>query len=279
MSKKTKDVFINVIIIAVIFLFIYIFANSKIVIYRFLSRYDDKLCYLLTRKNNSFLFKLISLIIMFIFCLPFYPYKIRNLFKYEKIDFKFFVRICLMVLSVNLFVIFIRYLPDVIKYFNFYNNGVIENTYHKSVNISIFNIIISGLITPIVEEIICRGIIYNRLKNISSVRLAIIFSSILFALLHAPKLGFNIVAILTILVTGAFLAYTYEKTKTIWTSIFLHSLINIFLLLTVLLGNKYSQPHLVALFLPVIIIPGIIIAIQEIKKYSKSKNIDKPITL
>lgn len=97
----------------------------------------------------------------------------------------------------------------------------LSNTRHN--NSTIVPIIIgirTVVLTPIIEEIIVRGIIYERLRIKYHVRKALIFSSLLFGIFHIGALP--IPEIISGLMFGAW----YIKTKSLKTSILVHMLYN-----------------------------------------------------
>ena len=108
---------------------------------------------------------------------------------------------------------------------------------------------------------------YNKLKEISNAFIAILISSILFALLHIPKYGFGINTFFLFLV-GILLTYCYEKTDNIYVPIFVHSINNFFIFFF-----NYVYFYFLIIIYFIIFIAGIIIAIQEIKKYLKRRQI------
>lgn len=61
----------------------------------------------------------------------------------------------------------------------------ISNRYDNFDNSNLFiNILSSGILGPILEELIFRGIVYNRLKQVTNIKKAMFFSSLIFALFH-----------------------------------------------------------------------------------------------
>ena len=81
------------------------------------------------------------------------------------------------------------------------------NLYSGSTNILIA-IISTGIIGPIIEEYMIRGIMYNELKQKYSIMKSIVITTIIFSLLH-----FNLVQMIYALVLGFILIYMYEKTN------------------------------------------------------------------
>lgn len=94
-------------------------------------------------------------------------------------------------------------------------------------NISLFWSVVSILIfTPIVSEVIFRGIILNGLKNKYYSTSAVIFSSILFALLK-----FNIYEAIPAFILGIIIGAVYIKTNSLGLAILLHMLSNLITLI------------------------------------------------
>lgn len=86
----------------------------------------------------------------------------------------------------------------------------------------LFNIIISLFLSPLIEEILFKLIIYNNLKkNINKIKVSLIVNT-LFALLH-----FNIKSFFPIFILGIFSTYIYEKKEYILSSIIIHILFNL----------------------------------------------------
>ncbi|AWI05417.1 CPBP family intramembrane glutamic endopeptidase [Clostridium drakei] len=108
-------------------------------------------------------------------------------------------------------------------------NGLLEEL-NKNDSNSLYSIIINGItasfIAPIVEELIFRGVILNRLKIKMGIKKAVIISSILFGMIHY-ELG-----ILSAIVFGICMSLIYLKTKNIFVTIAIH-IINNFMIFVV----------------------------------------------
>lgn len=91
--------------------------------------------------------------------------------------------------------------------------------YGSSVAIQFFA---AGLMAPIVEELIFRGLIYNRLKEIVNIKWAAIFSAVLFGVFHG-----NWVQAPYAIIIGLVAVFIYEKYKSIIAPILLHMTVNI----------------------------------------------------
>jgi len=75
---------------------------------------------------------------------------------------------------------------------------------------------------PIIEELFFRGFMYNAVKKYIGVFWAMVITAALFAALHAHAVGF-----LPIMVLGILLAYLYEKTGTLVSSMTVHMIHNL----------------------------------------------------
>lgn len=106
-------------------------------------------------------------------------------------------------------------------------------------------IVCVGVIVPICEELLFRGLIYKRLRRNMSFMNAVVFSAIFFGAYHV-----NIVQFLYGTVCGLLLAYVYEKYGSIMAPIMAHMLMNIVVcILTDVNGFTwmFSQPMRMAL--------------------------------
>ncbi|MFA5424381.1 MAG: type II CAAX endopeptidase family protein [Phycisphaerae bacterium] len=91
-------------------------------------------------------------------------------------------------------------------------------------------ILVSGaIITPFFEEILFRGLVQNSIRNmLNKPWPAIFISSAIFTFLH-PNVHW-----LAIYVVGLFLGYAYEKSGSLYRSIFLHAIFNGFTIIAVM---------------------------------------------
>ena len=71
------------------------------------------------------------------------------------------------------------------------------------------------------EELLFRGYIYQKLRR-SHRAGAILFTSVVFALLHAGNAGINAMAMVNLFLGGVLLAFAYEWRTSLWTPIGLH---------------------------------------------------------
>ena len=270
MNKKViKDLCILFMLYILVF-----YINSYI--HKFLLNNFYNCYYALFGKYNKIVDLLISLLFIIVLYLL-YLKEMKIIFTYKKLNFFFIVKSLIYILSIGMIYYIIYFIFDNAFLFNFfkYFNDVLTG----KKNITIYDILIlekslrpcfepfmfiaTVIISPIFEEILYRGLMYNKLKEISNAFIGVLISSILFALLHIPKYGFGINTFFLFLV-GILLTYCYEKTDNIYVPILVHSINNFFIFLF-----NYVYFYFLIIIYFIIFIAGIIIAIQEIKKYLK----------
>lgn len=83
-------------------------------------------------------------------------------------------------------------------------------------------ILVVGIIGPICEELMFRGIVFHRLKDWVKPQAAIVISALLFGIYHG-----NVVQFFYATCMGAMLAVIYDKTGTLWISIVAHIAANL----------------------------------------------------
>ena len=234
--------------------------------------------YTLFVKYNGIFGSLLFLLFIIIFYL-FYSKDLKIIFIYKKLNFSVIIKGMIYLSSITMIYYIIQFIFDNAFLFNFfkYFNDVLTG----KKNITIYDILIleklqrprfepfmliaTVIISPIFEEILYRGLLYNKLKEISNVFIAVFISSILFAFLHIPGYGFNI-KMFSLVLDGILLTYCYEKTDNIYVPILVHSINNFFIFLF-----NYVYFYFLIVIYFIIFIAGIIIAIQEIKKHLKAR--------
>lgn len=78
-----------------------------------------------------------------------------------------------------------------------------------------------GILVPIFEEILMRGLVFNELRRNMNLILAIIVQALVFGIYHGNMLQFIYASIL-----GVFLALAYVWTDSLWAPILIHMLFN-----------------------------------------------------
>jgi PTH1 family peptidyl-tRNA hydrolase len=73
-------------------------------------------------------------------------------------------------------------------------------------------------VAPLIEEIICRGILYRNLKKVTSDGMFVLLSGVLFALIHG-----NLYQMVFTLPLGMLLAFLTCRTHSVWPAVVLHA--------------------------------------------------------
>lgn len=175
--------------------------------------------------SNAFLITLITFIIFGLIFIR--KYKKTNGKLKNKISIKtiFFIAITGIFISIFYNTLILN-INDVIH--------ITDNYYISSVPIYIL-ILTTGLMGPILEELLFRGIIYNKLLTFNNYKKSSIITSIMFAIMHFP----NFITMIYTFFLSFILIYLYDKYKTLKAPIIFHIAINttITLLLPILMDN------------------------------------------
>jgi membrane protease YdiL (CAAX protease family) len=83
-------------------------------------------------------------------------------------------------------------------------------------------IILYGVVSPVTEEIVFRGVLYNRIKRFYSLPWSVIFSALLFGIFHA-----NLPQCIYGTLMGVLIAVCYEKNKCFGAPVVFHMAANI----------------------------------------------------
>lgn len=197
------------------------------------NKYSQELSSFLTSKT------LIIMIILSIILLPIFIKKYKNLKsdKIKKIENKDYIKIVVTSIFISVTLNLIFYLINMwIPFTNRYN---ITSTKFSM-------IITTGILAPILEEYLFRGIVYNELKTFNSKKLALVLTTIVFALMHR-----ELSQIIYATLIGIYLIYLYIKTNDIKLPIIAHITINTSTLLFlpfIVSANIFIQIVLIFIF-------------------------------
>jgi membrane protease YdiL (CAAX protease family) len=155
---------------------------------------------------------------------------LKNFFKnifYGIIAYIALLPVLVVILAATAFVIhMIKYVPA--------KQPVVELLLkEKDVAFLAYSSLFAAILGPLVEELFFRGFLYNALKKYIGVFWSMAATAAIFATLHAHAVGF-----LPIMALGALLAYLYEKTGTLVSSITVHMIHNLSMVLMVFLVKQ-----------------------------------------
>ena len=97
----------------------------------------------------------------------------------------------------------------------------------------VIQLICIGFIIPVCEEFVFRGIIYMRMRQYSGVNMSIVFSALIFGLMHG-----NLIQGIYAFLLGVLLAYTFEKYGSLAAPVIIHICANLTALAISMAGEK-----------------------------------------
>ena len=103
----------------------------------------------------------------------------------------------------------------------------------KNTAFLVFTSLFAAVMGPIIEELFFRGFMYNAFKKYTGIFWATLITAVIFAALHTNLVGF-----LPIMVLGILLAYLYEKTGTLVSSMTVHIIHNLSMVFFVFLVKQ-----------------------------------------
>ena len=176
---------------------------------------DEYIAKLNNYVNDKTIFILIITMVIFIplFYKLYKKYSVKNDFKFKNI----FIPIILGITISLIYNITLYNLNSVINFTDIFELSSLS---------LIVQIISSGICGPIIEELIFRGIIYNKLKTFNKPMTAIILTSLIFSIIH-----FNIIECIYTFGVSFILIYLYEKYKSLKAPIIMHMSLNITIIL------------------------------------------------
>lgn len=86
----------------------------------------------------------------------------------------------------------------------------------------ILQLLILGILVPIVEELVFRGLFYNRIRQFVSIPVAVFLGASIFGIYHG-----NVIQGVFSFCIGFYLIYCYEKTRDLKIPILIHAAINV----------------------------------------------------
>ncbi len=229
----------------------------------------------LLKIKRQYFYLTVAIVQICILLASFWTYKIdvKKLFKPKKINILLILKLVLIAYVLGRILRIHYIIPNISYTINYFketrvNSNIFQNSY-------LWNFVFIGgvFVAPVCEEVFFRFYYYNSLKAKYNDKLtANIISSLIFALFHISMYGLDFILIITISIFAMLLAYAYEKTKTIWTPILMHSLHNA----SVSFFSYLTTPYRTLLSLIYIAVAIILITI-EIIKYLKRRKINDSI--
>ena len=127
-------------------------------------------------------------------------------------------------------------------------------------------LVLYGIISPLAEEAVFRGLLYNRMKRCFNVKTALVFSSLLFGLYHG-----NAVQAVYGTILGLLIAYSYELYENFAAPLIFHAVANVSVYVMTYSSNQILTDRKIALTLGMITFAAAILMIIYIKKTHSQK--------
>ncbi len=129
----------------------------------------------------------------------------------------------------------------------------------------------SGVLAPITEELLFRGLIYKRLRNRFGIIASMIFGSLLFGIVHG-----NLVQFIYAFLLGSIFSYIYEKFKTIIAPIIAHAGANIIAVAVTLYMPKIEAPIGTVMLVAVVELAITFVALKLVDRFVNRREIVTP---
>lgn len=227
--------------------------------------------------KKRYLYGIIAIVDLYwvIFCFKINRINVKKYFKFENPNFLLILKYTLIVFAISaIYYQFNTLIPDIKYSFNFFQENMGRISYcdvFKNPDLWNYALIGGMIFAPVAEELLFRYYMYNNLKyQYSNAFIANIISSVIFGLFHISVYGYDLSAVILISIIGMALAYVYEKTKTIWTPMIMHSLYNAL----VYFERCLAKPFFTILTLIYIILGSSIGIIELIKHLKRRKEIN-----
>lgn len=117
-----------------------------------------------------------------------------------------------------------------------------------------------GILAPVAEEVFFRGLLFNKIKNNTNLKFAVILQGVIFGLVHG-----NIAQFLPTFILACVAAVFYHKTKSILWPIALHMFYNIYAVIAINLSENMQ------IFAGIIVIIASVITVYSIIKSIKDR--------
>lgn len=137
-----------------------------------------------------------------------------------------------------------------------------ENTANAQFGVNFFaGLILYGILSPLAEEAVFRGLMYNRMKRCFNIPIALIVSSLLFGCYHG-----NLVQAAYGTLLGLLIAYTYEKYHSFAAPVLFHAVANISIFTMTYNNRLNSMDKRIGIAVTVITLAGAGVCLWIIKK-------------
>ena len=160
-------------------------------------------------------------------------------------------------------------------------NGIYKNlrVFQRKPNVLVLFFLMLVLFAPVLEELICRGLVLGTLRARYGVTLAWLVSALFFGVMHLQP-----VQVINAFVVGLILGYVYISTDSLWSVMILHAMNNAVAYLMMITGHAntllidlihnrvvYVAVYVVAVALLIVSGRMMLLALRRIKEAEKNR--------
>lgn len=136
----------------------------------------------------------------------------------------------------------------------------------------LIGLILYGLLSPVAEEAVFRGLIYNRMKRCFRYEIALVVSAVLFGCYHG-----NLVQAVYGTILGLLMAYLYERYRSFVAPVLFHGIANVSIYVMVSQGSLAGMDKKVGLAASVVSLAGAVGCFFYIRKCIKEEENEKKV--
>lgn len=144
---------------------------------------------------------------------------------------------------------------------SFVEYDAVNQAINNALSNPVYGFLLVVIISPIYEEIIYRGFLFQGIKEKYNATSAIAISAVLFSIMH-----FNLIQSTHALFLGILLGYIYQQTASLTVTCLVHMINNLMVLFFPFSVFEWANTQLALWIAPILVLIGLAILIPSIKK-------------
>lgn len=197
-------------------------------------------------ENTIWIVLIVALIFIPLLIFVYKKYQPNFNFKLNKNILYVILNALIISIIYNLFIININKMLNI-------NNNLVQSKYLLQIIIS------TGLIGPIIEELLFRGVVFNKVKSFNNIKSSILITTFIFAFFHD-----SILQMIYAFIVGYICINLYIKNKTLLVPIIFHIIGNI--IVPIINNYLINLSYLYSFIIIILLIPILIILYKKMYK-------------